>query len=207
MNNSIKSLIISSIVMASLSLTSCNERQKLSQELSGSWSGQPETLTDTSAARATMTRILAFTPTGDAGEGDVTITAMITVENTMPATDSIVTPLTITASGVATITGVYQAKDDDDIIINLDTSSLTVNVDPDAVQMNYDILSQNDDATMAKLRGAAAILADQQINHAARVSLLNLATIEDIHVNNNLMKCEIGNRDIVFRREALAHNL
>lgn len=185
-----------------LVLSSCDSRQKLSEELQGLWGGTPEQLTSTGAARATMVRMMEFTSTGDAGEGNVTLTAYISVENTMPANDSIVTPLTITASGTATITGVYQAKDDDDLLLNLDASSLSVSVDPEAVELNYDILTGESGSQLASLRPAAAILASQQIDHAARNVFFNLTEIEDIKVNNNMLECEMGHHDLTFHRQS-----
>lgn len=187
---------------AALMLASCDSRQKLSEELQGVWAGTPEQLTNSGAARATMVRMMEFSSTGDAGEGNVTLTAYITVENTMPANDSIVTPLTISASGTATITGLYQAKDDDDLLLNLDASSLAVNVDPDGVELSYNILSGESGSHLATLKPAAAMLASQQIDHAARNVFFNLSEIEDIKVNNNMLKCEMGHKDLTFRRQS-----
>lgn len=182
-------------------LNSCDSRQKLSEKLQGIWSGTPETLTDTGAAKASMVRMMEFTSTGTSGEGNVTLTAIITVDNTMPTNDSIVTPLTISATGTATITGVYQAKDDDDLMINLDASSLTVNVDPEAVQLNYAVLTGDSGSQTTKLKPAAAMLATQQIDRAARTVFFNLSEIEDIKADNNLLQCEIGHKDLTFRRQ------
>lgn len=199
-----KKLIIPALAIAAALplLSSCDTRQKLSDEIQGIWAGTPEELTNTGAARATMVRMMEFTSTGTSGEGNVTITAMITVDNTMPANDSIVTPLTISASGTATITGVYQAKDDDDLLLNLDASSMTVSVDPEGVQLNYDILTGNSGPQLKSLRPAAAMLASQQIDHAARSVFFNLTEIEDIKVNNNLLECEMGHKGLTFRRQA-----
>lgn len=181
--------------------TSCDSKQKLSENMKGIWAGAPEQLADTGAAKATVVRTMEFTPTGEAGQGSVTLTAYVTVENTMPANDSIVTPLTITASGTATITGLYQAKDDDEMLLNLDGSSMTVNVDPEAVQLNYDILTGDSAPQLASLKPAAAVLASQQINHAARKVFFNLTEIDDIKIHNDIMDCELGHQDLTFRRQ------
>lgn len=199
-----KSILPVLAVGAVVMLASCDSRQKLSEELQGIWAGTPEQLTNSGAARATMVRMMEFTSTGDAGEGNVTLTAYITVENTMPANDSIVTPLTISASGTATITGLYQAKDDDDLMLNLDASSFTVNVDPDGVELSYNVLTEDSGTHLTSLRPAAAMLASQQIDHAARSVFFNLSEIEDIKVNNNMLKCEMNHKDLTFRRQAAA---
>lgn len=193
-------LALSGLIM----LNSCDSRQKLSEKLQGIWGGAPEMLTDTGAARASMVRMMEFSSTGTSGEGNITLTAIITVDNTMPTNDSIVVPLTISATGTATITGVYQAKDDDDLMINLDASSLTVNVDPDGVRLNYAVLDGESGSQAAKLKPAAAMLASQQIDRAARSVFFNLSEIEDIKIDKDLLQCEIGHKDLTFRRQNAA---
>ena len=140
-------------------MTACDTKAKLAESVQGKWTGNPEKMLDTGAASASMVRTLEFTKGAADTEGSVTMTAMITVENTMQSNDSIVTPLQITASGVATITGVYQAKDDDELTISLDATSMNVNVDPDAVKLNYNIATATSAPLVEKLKPGAAILA------------------------------------------------
>ena len=158
-----KKIIMMSVALAAASLlfSSCDNKEKLSKALNGVWAGAPEQITDTGAAKASMIRSFEFTPTGNSGEGNVTMTVFITVENTMPASDSIVTPLTITATGSATLTGVYQATDDDEIKVNLDASLPTVDVDPDAVQLNYNVLTDASASNVTALKSGAEILVRQ----------------------------------------------
>lgn len=189
------------IAFTALLLSGCNERQKLSEDLQGVWAGAPETLADTGAAKASMVRLMEFNPTGDNGEGSVTMTTFITVENVMPANDSIVTPLTITASGTATISGIYQARDDDEITLSLDASSMTVNVDPQAVRLNYDVLDGESSSTLTHLKPAASVLATQQITHAAQRVFANLTEMDDIEIKKDLMLCELHHKDLTFRRQ------
>lgn len=183
-------------------LTSCNSRAKLAESVQGQWTSNPERVLDTGAAMATVVRIMEFTEGATSTEGSVTMSALITVENTMPFNDSIQTPLTISATGTATITGVYQAKDDDELLISLDATSLSTDVDPEGVQMNYNIISESSGSTTEKLRPAAIVLATQQINRAAQNLFTNVSKIDDIKVQGNLMKCEIGHKDLVFSRES-----
>lgn len=182
--------------------TACNSKAKLAEALQGKWTGNPETILDTGAASASMVRMLEFTRGAADTEGSVTMTAMITVENTMQFNDSIVTPLQITASGTATITGVYQAKDDDELTISLDATSMTVNVDPDAVQLNYNIATENSAPFVEKLKPGAAILATQQINRAAQNAFSNITEIDDIKIEGTIMRCEINHTDLTFSHYA-----
>ena len=122
-------------------VSSCDSKGRLAEAVKGEWTGNPERMLDTGAASATMVRMMEFSPGEVATEGTVTMTDIITVENTMQFNEAVVTPLTITATGTATITGTYQVRDHDDILVGLDATSLSVSVDPDAVQLNYNIVS------------------------------------------------------------------
>ncbi|MDE6628600.1 MAG: hypothetical protein K2K36_04445, partial [Muribaculaceae bacterium] len=124
----------------------------------------------------------------------------ITVENTMPFNDSIVTPLQISASGTAPITGVYQAKDDDELLISLDVTSMSVSVDPDAVALNYNVLTENSAASVDQLKPGATVLATQQINRAAQNAFSNITQIDDIRIRGNVMSCDINKHDLVFSK-------
>ena len=181
-------------------VTSCDSKSKLAADIQGAWTGNPEKVLDTGAAAATMVRVLEFSPGETSTEGTVTMTAMITVDNTMQFNDSLVTPLTITASGNASITGVYQIKDHDDILISLDHTSMQVNVDPDAVTLNYNVMTGDSAPMVEKLKPGATILATQQINQAANGIFANITEIEDVKVKNSIMTCEIGKRNLAFSR-------
>lgn len=181
-------------------MTACDTKAKLAESVQGKWTGNPEKMLDTGAASASMVRTLEFTKGAADTEGSVTMTAMITVENTMQSNDSIVTPLQITASGVAAITGVYQAKDDDELTISLDATSMNVNVDPDAVKLNYNIATATSAPLVEKLKPGAAILATQQINRAAQNAFSNITEIDDIKIEGSIMRCEINHTDLTFTK-------
>ncbi len=196
-------IAIASLGICSAIVTSCDSKAKLSESVQGTWTSNPERVLDSGAATASMVRVMSFTSGNTQYEGTVTLTALITVDNSMQANDSLVSPITITASGTATITGAYQIKDDD-ITVNLDATSLSIAVDPDAVQLNYNIATGDSEPVMAKLKPNATVLATQQINRAAQNAFFDLTEIEDIKINNNLMSCEINDRDLNFTRTAPA---
>lgn len=195
-------ILLCAALVGGAAVTSCNSRAQLSESLQGEWTGNPEKVLDSGAASASMVRMLEFVQGNADTEGTITMTANITVDNTMPFNDSIQTPLTISASGVATITGTYQAKDDDEVVLMLDNTSFSVSVDPEGVQLNYNVLADSSASSVEKLKPAAVILATQQINRAAQNAFTNLHEIDDIHVKGTMMKCEINHQDLVFHRAA-----
>ena len=188
-------------LMGAAALAGCDSKSKLAKELQGEWSSTPELLVNTGAARASLVRVMDFNRTADQTQGTVTMTALITVENAIPANDSIVTPLTITASGTAVITGVYNVKDDDEVNLNLDATSLSISVDPEAVKLSYDIIDGKSGSSLEALRPGALRLAQQQINRAAQEVFFNLDEIDDIRIDGDMMSCEIGHKDLNFRRQ------
>ncbi len=179
----------------------CDSKSKLAGKLQGEWVSTPEMLVNTGAARAMLVRVMEFNRTADETRGTVTMTALVTVENAIHASDSIVIPLTITASGTAVITGSYRVKDDDEANLNLDATSLSISVDPDAVKLSYDIIDGNSGTSLEALRPGALRLARQQISRAAQEVFFNLDEIDDIRVDGDMMSCEIGHKDLNFRRQ------
>lgn len=181
---------------------SCDSKSRLSGEVQGVWGGTPESISDTGASQATLVRLMEFNRTGNSPEGTVTMTALITVENAMQPNDTTAAaPIAITASGTATITGAYQAIDDDEIVITLEASSLSVSVDPEGVKLSYNIPAQTA-PDVEKIKAPAMMLASQQITRAAQNTFYTLTKLDDIKINNNLMSCEINDRDLTFRRQS-----
>jgi len=197
-------MICGSVLAMAISsmLSSCDSKARLAEAIQGNWTGNPEKVLDSGAATASMVRLMEFTRGSADTEGSVTMTAIITVENTMQFNDSIVSPLQITATGTASVTGIYQAKDDDELIISLDATSMSVKLDPEAVQLNYNLLAGSSAPVVDKLKPGAAILATQQINRAAQNVFSNITDIDDIHIEGSIMKCEINKRDLVFTKIA-----
>ena len=55
-----------------------------------------------------------------------------------------------------------------------------------------------------RLKPGAAVLATQQINRAAQYLFSNFTEIEDIHINGDVMQCEVKDVDLVMTRSPQA---
>lgn len=200
----ITKLIFASLAMtlAGLGLASCDSETRLAKDIQGTWSGNPQQVVDSGASSATATTLIEFVGGSDLREGTVNITALVSVENVTSFNDSVMTPLEITASGTATITGVYQVKDDDEIIVSLDGSSLNVAVDPDAVQLNMNVLTEESDPVTTQLKAGASVLVEQQVRKIANQIFSGVNKIDDIKIHGSLMEAEINHRDLTFSRSA-----
>ncbi len=190
------------LAIAGMGLTSCDSETRLGKEIQGTWSGNPRQVVDSGAASATATTLIEFVGGSDVREGTVNLTALVSVENTTSYNDSIVTPLEITASGTATVTGVYQVKDDDEIIISLDGSSLNVAVDPEAVQLNMNVLTEQSSPVAEQLKAGASVLVEQQVRKIATQIFGGINKIDDIKIHGSLMEAEINHTDLTFSRSA-----
>lgn len=192
-----KVLLLSALV--GLLAVSCDTKTRLVEQIEGSWSSTPEQLQSTPGTQSTVVRVFDFERTPGKTEGTVTMKALITVDNAVGASETLTAPVSVTASGVATISGTYMAKDDDDLLVTLDYSTLNVSVDPQGVALDYNVLTQDSAPDLETLRPGAVRLVTQQITRAAQTIFSNVTEIEDIKINNHLMSCEIGHRDLTLR--------
>ncbi|MDE6127114.1 MAG: hypothetical protein K2G30_09175, partial [Muribaculaceae bacterium] len=62
------------------------------------------------------------------------------------------------------------------------------------------ILDGKGASTVDQLRPGALRLATQQISRAAQEVFSRLDGIDDIRIDNDLMSCDIGHKDVSFRR-------
>lgn len=206
--------------VAGLGLASCGSADKLSDEIAGTWAAAPERLDIVGADAATLTRVMEFVGQDDTPDGTVTLTALITVDNTVAsssssdddaaptATPESVTaagddtaPLSFTATGSVTITGAFQAQNGHEIDLRLDRSSLTVQLDPSAIEMRLNLDGGTAKGVVEKLRPGAAILARQQITRAANRQFFGLDEIDEIRISGDLLTCEVKGADLTFRRQ------
>ncbi|MDE5608569.1 MAG: hypothetical protein K2I64_06520 [Muribaculaceae bacterium] len=198
--------IISALCVAAgaIAFTSCNEKAKLADSLTGTWSSAPERIaTADTRATTTVERTLTFLndeSSNTGGDVDATVKFSILTGTQLQAAD--VQPISITAEGTASVSGRWEATDDDEIVVNWNFSTLKVNVDPDAVSLDYDVVTQNDSETLMTLKPAVIKALTATISSAMPTEVFNFGKVDDIKFINNStsLKCEIGDKDYVFNR-------
>lgn len=183
-------------------LTGCNEKSKLANKVEGVWSGNPERVDDTTAAYSTVIKTFDF-QVNDTGEGGtVVVTALIDVQNSMTGGAAAVQPIELSAAATASVTGSWQAVDDDEIVITLDAQSAQVNVDPDAVRLDYSNVTGESAPETTSMRPAAAAIVGRQVNAVLTSNILTISKLDDIKVHNGtVMECEINDKDVTLRRQ------
>lgn len=160
-------LTIAAVLMAGTMMVSCNSASKLAGELSGAWAGVPERLFDAGASSATVIETYSFVPVDSVKDGgNVMVTALMSVTAAVSGTPGIAYPVTVTASGYATINGTWTALSHDKIDLRLDQSTLNVSVDPEAVLVSTDMEGNSDSANLTSLRPQLATSIRSQLQHA-----------------------------------------
>lgn len=189
-------------LLLAATVSSCDEKARLASDIEGSWSGTPERVYVSDAASSTITRVFTFVKSDGDAPATVIVNAMFSTEQTVPSTDSIMQPLTITASGNATITGTWSPIDDDEIAIALNHSTMKVDVDPEAVTLEYDVLSADSHPEVEALKPAIAQTVKAHLTRVMTESVFDFAKLDDIKIKGNIMSCEINKKDITFHRAA-----
>lgn len=184
-----------------VSLAACNGKAGLAEKVSGSWASSPERFVDNQASSASIIQIIEFVREPGKTGGTLTMSGLFSLMSAVPESAAVVQPISITASGVATIEGEWTAQDDDEIAIFLDGSTLKISVDPDAVVLDMNLLSGTSQPDTTSLRPAIARSVEKQIKSAVETQFFNARKIDDIKIKDNIMSCEINKRDLTLRRQ------
>ena len=187
--------------VAVFALSSCNNHP----DVEGTWTGTPTRIDNISAAvDASATMSISFTQDKNSSDsGEVIISALIDANQPVSSDSaSIDQAYEISVAATAVITGrwTYEDRDDDDIIITLDPSTLKVNVDPNGVTFSNDILTETQQPLTDSLSRATAEAWTKSITKAMSERFYNINEISDVKIRNGIMSCEIHDRDFTFRR-------
>ena len=190
---------LAALSVAIVTLLSCSR----SERFAGQWQGNAQTIQIQNASNASATVTIDFAPAaGQNGSGNVNISAVINASQ--PATSNgIDHAYQANIVATASISGRYAAedKDYDDIILSLDPSTFSVNVDPDGVSFAQNAFTGAEQPMLDSLTTVTAERWRQYITPAVRDLFNSYTTIEDIEVHNNdILKFEIGHKDYVFNR-------
>lgn len=199
-----KGLITSACLFAALSLVSCDGSSRLAKDIQGSWSGTPENFIDNSAVTTTILETYDFSSAESAAKsGNLTIAGMITISTQVLADAGFEQPLTLTASARSTVSGTWTVIDDDEITVALDPATLNVEVDPEQVVAEGNLLGTQTPDIKEMRQGVAQTIADN-MKRALGVRYASVRHLDDVKVKGTLLKFEIGNMDCVFTRQGAA---
>ena len=171
----------------------------------GTWTATPTRIDNISAAcDASATFSISFTESENNAEcGDVLISAVIDANQPVEAEESTLDqPYEVSVAATAIISGKwsYEKDDDEDIVVTLDPTTLTVNVDPNGITFSNDVLTGTQHPMLDSLSNSTASAWKKSITKALGERLFQINKISDIKVSNDIMSCEIRDRDYTLRR-------
>lgn len=184
-------LALPAIVMG---LSSCNEKKSLADKLAGTWISAPERIaTDDTRATTTVTATLTFTTDVNTNPGgNVSAAADFSILTGTEAQAAAIQPISVSASGKAYVTGRWEAVDNDEIMVTWDYSTLKVDVAPEAVEMEYDVMTSETEPVDVFLKSRVAKSISSTMTTALSTGLFRSGKIDDIEFSNNgsTMTCE-----------------
>lgn len=193
-----KHILFPAIVFAAIAAISCQNKEGLAKKVNGTWQSVPEHVVDTDSISVNLIKSFEFAPAQDA-EGTLIISAMLSIEKYMPESDSIISPLTINAAAVASVTGTYKAVSYDKIILQPDFSTYTLSVDSAAVSYNYNVLDNNAAPDLIALKPRWAEDFRQYLTPVVKNNFEQCDTLSNVKLTDTRMYCHYGKEDLMLR--------
>lgn len=198
-----RTLVYGMAIAAALSLQSCDGAARLAGDVAGPWTGAPESFYDDATSNATIVETYDFTLSDDKSNntgGPLILTALLGADGQLPGNDDAAKPYEINVSAKATANGNWKAIDDDEILITIDSKSINVTVDPDAVVVSSE--SETGESVPAIGIVTAKMIRGIQTQFAQALKIRYLAPIkmDDIKIDGNVMTYEINDLTYTMQR-------
>lgn len=182
-----------------LGVSSCGDKE----DIAGSWTGNQERIDNvTGASDAFSSVTMTFENDTDGDSGMVTLSAIISANQPVLEDSTMVRPYEISVAATATVSGKwsYEKGEDDDIIISLDPSTFVINVDPDGVAFSENMLTGRQQPEVDSLTAVTAKMWQNNLAPAMKDVFNRYTRISDIEIHNGILRCEIGHKDLNFRK-------
>lgn len=193
-----KHIIFPAIAFAVIALVSCQNKEGLAEKVDGTWQSVPEHIADTDSISVNMIKSFEFAPLHEA-EGTLVVSAMISIEKYMPQSDSLISPLTVNAAAVASITGKYKAISYDKIVLEPNASTFSIYIDSAAVSYNYNVLNGNAAPALQQLKPRYANEFMAYLLPIVKANFLKTDTLTKVKLTDTLMHCQDGETDLTLR--------
>lgn len=184
-----KTLLAIAVVAAAFGLSSCDRRP----DVAGSWAGEASLPVE--GASTSYARVIYDLN----ADGSVMATYDIDFTKPLPQSTQIVSPYQTSVSATATISGTWQwiADEDDELLLTFDPSTLKANVDPHALEMRANVITDEQAPELDSLRPqiAAIYLADIEQSIRSHASSI---VLDDVKADGKQLSFEIGDKKYVY---------
>lgn len=182
-------LAMAAAAAAAFGLSSCGSRA----DVAGSWAGEaslPIERASTSYARVVYDL---------SADGGAVATYAIDFTKPLPQSTQIVSPYQTSVSATATISGTWQwlEGEDDELALTFDPSTLDVSVDPQALEMRANVITDEQAPVLDSLRPQVASLYRADIEHAIRAHASALL-LDDVKADGKQLTFEISDKKYVY---------
>lgn len=184
-----KTLLSLAALVAAIGLSSCSSRP----DVAGSWAGVTDL--NIEGASTSFTRVVYdLNPDGSAAASYA-----IDFTKALPQSTQIVTPYQTSVSATATISGSWQwlVDENDELALTFDPSTLTVIVDPQALEMRTNVITDEQAPELENLRPQIAGIYQADIENAIRTHASSLL-LDDVKADGKQLRFETGNKKYVF---------
>lgn len=185
-------------------LASCDSKSKLASEVAGTWTTEQQTISNDAQGITSGNDVISFQVNDkDKRGGDVSIASTLSLTHAANALTPANEPFSTTVAATASISGKWIAVDDDDIVITLDANSLKVSVDPDAVALTANPMSEMTQSKIDSLRPQMAQFYQTELTNTMRQHYSDYSRIDDIKLKDNgaILKIEVKDNDLILHRQ------
>lgn len=193
-----KHILLPAIAFATIAIVSCQNKESLAKKVNGTWQSMPEHIVNTDSISVDLIKSYEFAPLEDA-QGTLVISGMMSIERYMPESDSIVSPLTINAAAVASVTGTFEAISFDKIILKPDPSTFSLSIDTAAVSYNYNVLDNNAAPSLQNLKPAWINYFTSYLKPIVKSNFLKCDTLTNVKLTDTMMNCRTGETELTLR--------
>lgn len=202
--------------LVSVGIVSCDDSAKLASQAEGVWSGNTTVLSakehhkekqNNNPAQPMGAKINSVTPsftfTPDASVkngGKLNFSGVYSVSQAV-SSQSVDVPFDATADVKVNANGTWTAQDDDEIIVTIDASSVSVTVDPASVALGYAVLTDKPVAELDSLKAQILPNIDSSFTEEVRKRVTSLHKLDDVKIQGTTMTLEIGKTDFTLNKQ------
>lgn len=190
-----KTLLALAVAAATFGLSSCDSRP----DVAGSWTGEANVPIE--GAATSYSRVIYDLN----ADGGAVATYNIEFTKALPQSTQIMSAYQTSVSATATISGTWQwlADEDDELALAFDASTLTVSVDPQALEMRANVITDEQAPELDSLRPQIASLYQADIEQAIRAHASALL-LDDVKADGKQLSFEIGDKKYVYNSVHIA---
>lgn len=195
-----KHIILPAILFAMIALISCETRSKTTSKLEGSWTSVPRGLPDKDFVSVDVIDTYDFAPTTDTS-GDIIVSEMISIEQSVPESPTFITPYAVTAAGIASMSGTFETTSYDKVEIKLDPSTYHFEMDSAAVRFQFDALDSQQVPAVGDMKPQTVENLKAVVSPMIKEQMSKIKEISSVKFTESMLAGNIDGVDVTLRHQ------